>query len=186
MKTLLSAILVLIHGMVNAAVTLKPSGGSVEAMAIGRPAFLKVNGKGGPPKGEIKVNADKFDGRLEFDLSSLSTGIDLRDDHMRNKYLEVAKFPKAVLELQEQKLPKPWSNGGLDFSDAKFFGKLTLHGVTKPVEGRFSMNGGKAVTAKFAIKLSDFAIDIPKYAGITIADHVDVTVKIEGLTSAAN
>jgi polyisoprenoid-binding protein YceI len=56
---------------------------------------------------------------------------------------------------------------------------LKLHGVEKPVSGTFDLSGSGAspkLAAKFAIKLSDFGIGIPSFAGVTMADEVAVTV----------
>jgi hypothetical protein len=65
-----------------------------------------------------------------------------------------------------------------------FEGLLTLHGVTKPVSGKFSISDQRAVEASFSVKLIDFAVAIPTFAGVTVADNVEVNVKIGNLTAA--
>jgi polyisoprenoid-binding protein YceI len=164
-----------------AAVSLEPAGGMVEVVAIGKPSFLKINGKGEAPKGKIRVNGKKLSGKLDFNLNTLDTGIGLRNHHMKEKYLEVGKHPQASLEIPEQDLPAEFDPEHPEMREGEFKGRLTLHGVTKAVMGTFAVSEDSDVAANFKIKLSDYAIDIPKYAGITIADEVDVNVKIESL-----
>lgn len=72
-----------------------------------------------------------------------------------------------------------WSLEKPELKDANFTGQLTLHGVTKPVTGKVNMSDEKEIEAGFKIKLSEYKIDIPKYLGITVADEVEVTVKID-------
>ena len=62
-------------------------------------------------------------------LGTLSTGIDLRDKHMREKYLEV--YPTAILRVprNDLKLPAAGERGTFDAE-----GTLSLHGKTRPVK----------------------------------------------------
>ncbi len=66
-------------------------------------------------------------------------------------------------------------------SEQNFKGMLTLRGVTKPVEGKFSVGNKRDVSASFKIKLTDFNVEIPKYLGVTVADEVNIDVKIAEL-----
>src|SRR5215468_4263304 len=52
---------------------------------------------------ELKVEDDGSVLKFTVPLAGLQTGIGLRDRHMREKYLQVDKYPDAVLEL-------PWSS----------------------------------------------------------------------------
>jgi YceI-like domain len=91
----------------------------------------------------------------------------VRTDHMRDKYLEVAKFPKAVLKLD----PMPEAGGA-------FTGKLTLHGVEKPIAGKAE----KTATGygfKFDVNSPDFGIAEASYKGITIAKTIAVSGSID-------
>ena len=77
--------------------------GDVKFTAVGKPGFLKIRGesKGQFPKGSIKIEKDSVTGEFDFDLKNLDTGIELRNTHMKDKYLEVAKFPSAKLVLKD-------------------------------------------------------------------------------------
>ena len=112
------------------------------------------------------------DGALKLKLDSFQTGIGLRDRHMKEKYLEAGKFPEATLTLAKQTLPK---NGS-----APFEGELELHGVKKKVSGTAELlDGGKAVKASFPVSLKDYAITAPSFAGISVADQVNVETELK-------
>lgn len=127
-----------------------------------------VNATGGPA----------LDGSLAVDLRSLDTGISLRNDHLREKYLEVDKgpgFDKAVLSnitLNGVNVEAPDGKGS-------FNGALTLHGVTKPVSGPVEVRkagGGLRVRASFPVNLRDYNIAEPRYLGVGVKDTVQVDV----------
>ena len=101
------------------------------------------------------------------------TGIDKRDEHMRERYLEVAKFPIATLELK----PMPAFAPG----KGAFEGVLDLHGNKRPVSGSIEIRKRQQafeVEGDFQIKLGDFGIAIPKFAGITVAEDVAIHVVV--------
>lgn len=164
-----------------AAVTkLIPDGGEIKILAIGRPSFIKVEGKGAPATGEIKVDQGIASAQIKFELNSLDTGIELRNQHMKEKYLEVAQHPEALLELDGLPIGT-WSPQKPELKPTSFSGNLKLHGVTKLVQGTLEIAAGGIVTATMKIKMSDFNIQIPTYMGITVADEVEVKVKIDRL-----
>lgn len=172
------------HGVSYAApIKLEAKGGSVETLAIGKPSFIKIRGEGSAPKGSVVVNDQLAKGEFEFDVSSIDTGITLRNEHMRDNYLHVKKYPKAKLEIADLKLEKDWAMDKSQISNRDFKGKLTLHGETRDVSGQFSLGAKRDLEAKFKIKLSDYKIDIPEYMGVKVADEVEVKVKIAELKS---
>lgn len=160
--------------------TLQPVGGSVEILAVGKPSFLKIKGQGPAATGEVKIDSGKAKAKFQFELKELTTGIQLRDEHMREKYLEVGKHAQAILEVEGLDVGGGWSLKTPALK-SNFTGKLTLHGVTQPMTGEFEMKPDGRVEAKFKLKLSDFKIEIPSYAGITVANEVDVKVVVEKL-----
>ena len=151
--------------------------GKVEFLAKGWPALLKINGKGEGATGKVVIKDNKASGELKLNLSSFETGISLRDTHMKDNYLEVAKFPVATLTLKKIELPKNLKG------KAKFTGNLNLHGVNKPINGKLSFKGTKKginkVKAEFDLKISDFDIAIPSFKGVTVAEDVKVNVSSE-------
>jgi polyisoprenoid-binding protein YceI len=117
---------------------------------------------------------------LSVDLRSLDTGIALRNDHLRETYLEVEKgdgFDKAVLSEIQIAAPDPGAFQGR----TTFTGTLRLHGVAKAVTGPAEIRRSGAtvrVTASFPILLADFGIAKPRYLGVGVKDEVRVNVTL--------
>lgn len=146
--------------------------------ALGRPGLLKVRGEGATVRGEIIIDAQLAKGKFEVDLEQFKTGIGLRDSHMKEKYLETAKHPKALVEVNEVILPASWSPGQ-DATDVPFKGQLTLKGVAKPIQGKVTIKGPQLATqAEFDFSLQDYPVGVPSYMGITVAERVSVVVEI--------
>lgn len=182
MKSNVLAILVFMPMFAGAAPhQLTLSGGTVEVLAIGKPSFIKIRGKGEAPSGALQVEGKRASGKIEFELATLDTGIGLRNEHMRDKYLHVKEHPKAKLEIQNLDLPKEWTPAQAKLDGASFTGKLNLHGVIQDVKGTFTVGEKRDVTAEFKIKLTDYKIDIPEYLGVKVADEVTVSVRIDEL-----
>jgi polyisoprenoid-binding protein YceI len=138
---------------------------------------LKIKGESTGPQGKIDLNGQSVTGLLKLPLEELSTGISMRDEHMKKKYLEVEKFPAAELNVTKMDLPK--GADGTTTKDVPFTGELFLHGVKKTITGKADVTvqgGGYKVNSSFTIALSDYKIDIPSYAGIKVANDVTVNV----------
>lgn len=168
----------LIPTLATAAIPLKnqPGSGQVKFLAVGRPSALKVHGTATGPAGNLQLDGTQLKGAVTFALEKLDTGIALRNEHMKEKYLQVKEHPEAKLTLLDAPVEADFAKS-LSTSEKKFRGKLFLHGKEKEVSGTFEAKNG-LVKAKFPITLSDFAIDVPKYLGITIANTVDLDVEL--------
>jgi polyisoprenoid-binding protein YceI len=119
-----------------------------------------------------------FDGSLAVDLRTLDTGIDLRNEHLRERYLEVSKAPgydNAILSDIDLKGVDPVTPEG----KGSFTGSLALHGVKNTVTGSVEARkagAGIRVKATFPVNLADFHIDEPSYLGVGVKDTVQVEV----------
>lgn len=151
---------------------LEPQKGSLKFEAVGQPGFIKINGKGEGPKGELTVENDLLSGQLEYDLTQLDTGIGFRDRHMKENYLNTKKYPNARIVFEKQKINLTQK------VNQKIHGKLMFHGETKETEVQFNIDDSK-VTAQMNVLLKNFAIEIPTYAGITMAENVKVETTFE-------
>lgn len=165
------------EGSTPTAITLKsqPASGQVVFEAVGKPSFLKIKGQGEGPAGEVQL-APQVQGNFKFKMDTLKTGIDLRDQHMKEKYLQVAQHPTAELKIEEVQNFDP----AKESQSLPFKGQLTIHGVQKPVAGTVDIaksDKSYKVKAAFETKISDYAIDIPSYSGIIVADAVKVSVE---------
>ncbi len=174
MKKLLILVTIVLAQTSFAAATqyeFKPEVGKVGFKTKGWPNLVTIKGEGKGVSGSLQETAGKVSGTLTFDLTSLKTGIDLRDDHMKNNYLEVKDHPTAALTLKDATLPE-----GLK-GTMKFTGTLKLHGVEKEVTGEAKLDndsGQITMSAEIPVNLSDFKIAIPSYKGITVAEKVNI------------
>lgn len=153
----------------------KITSGTVTFLATGKPGFLRINGEGGEPAGHFTMDSAQSkvtSGDITVHLDAFKTGLSLRDQHMKEKYLETKQFPDATFKAA----PLAFKDGKLP-GETDLKGTLTLHGVTKPVTANVKVTEKKLsmqIEADFEIVLSDFQIAIPGYAGITVAEKVKV------------
>jgi hypothetical protein len=146
------------QGSAKAYVSLSPAGDFVATMKS---------------TGSAQVVGSKVSAKnIIIDLKSMTTGLDLRDDHAKNKYMEVSKYPEAIL------IEATGENG-------KGQGKLKFHGKEGHVTGTYKIEGGKTLTAEFNIKLSEFGITEISYKGIGVDDSVKIEVQVPVLVAAA-
>mgnify|MGYP000610268938 CR=1 FL=1 len=75
----------------------------VNFTAVGRPAFIKATGILPIEKADLTLKEGMLTGNIEVPLSKLNSGIETRDEHLKEKYLEVAKYPKAKFLFLYQK-----------------------------------------------------------------------------------
>jgi polyisoprenoid-binding protein YceI len=125
-------------------------------------------------------------GELVVDLTTIDTGIDLRNRHLREKYLEVAKpgFDKAV--LSEIRLPD--AKGEAFEGRSGFSGTLRLHGVSHAVSGNAEIHhdgDSVRVSASFALTLTDFGVEPPQYMGVGVANRLGVKVSLTAAHGSA-
>ncbi len=126
-------------------------------------------------------------GEISMDLATIDTGIGLRNQHLRENYLEVAKgkgFDRAVLsEIQLKD-----ANGEAFEGRTAFTGTLLLHGVKHPIEGKAEVRRdgvGRRVRAEFPLALTDFGITPPLYLGVGVANRLLVKVQLTALPGPA-
>jgi polyisoprenoid-binding protein YceI len=161
--------------------------GSIEFQAKGHPSALRIVGKGTGPQGSFAIAKQSVTGSASFDLTSLDTGISLRDKHMKEKYLQVDKYPNAKLSITQMNLPVAPSGGKVSAENVPFQGTLNLHGTEKPVTGtaKVDLDSQKVkIAANFDLNMADYGIEVPSFAGITIDNAVSVTIQSEGNVSA--
>jgi polyisoprenoid-binding protein YceI len=89
---------------------------------------------------------------FDVDLPSIDTGIPLRNEHMRDNFLETGKFPKATFKVTklETKVKPPLKNGQVVTMMAT--GPFTVHGksVIKTIPVQVTNRGNAIrVHAKF-------------------------------------
>jgi polyisoprenoid-binding protein YceI len=105
-------------------------------------------------------------------LTHLETGIDLRDQHMRDKCLEVQKYPDAVLEVSWSAITLPEDGKSVS---GKAQGKMTLHGKTRDVSFTYAVKrtGSRyAASGSVTLDIRPFDIHVPSYLGMTVKPDI--------------
>jgi polyisoprenoid-binding protein YceI len=152
---------------------------NVEFEAKGMPSLLTIKGLKGSGIGNLKIVKDLFSGEIFVDLNNFDTDIDTRNEHMKEKYLETGKanFNISKLKFNSVLINKDFLVKAKKIENQKIEGLLSLHGVDKNIDIQLvEMNavGSDEISGivTFKVKLTDFGIEIPSFAGITIADEV--------------
>ena len=156
-----------------------------------------VTGVSNSVKGKVTFNiADvkTLKGSVTLPVSSLKTGIDLRDEHMKSKnWMDAENYPDIVFVIKGVSDVKTEADNKLS---AKVSGDFTTHGVTKQIVVPVSMTyldeseqtkqrapgDLLGVQATFNITLSDYDID-NMVIGQKMADNIEIKVNIVGSSS---
>lgn len=108
---------------------------------------------------------------LSVYLDSIDTGIGLRNNHMKEKYLETDKFPMAnyngtIINIKHLSYTE---------TDIETEGILKIHGIEKEykISGKL-FNYGKLykVYASFNVSLKEFNIEQPTLLFISVDDNI--------------
>jgi len=162
-----------------ASIQLSKTAGQSSFVAIGNPSAIRIEGHGDAPEGELNTVDQgthlQLSGELKLNLKSYHTGIDMRDRHMKEKYFEVDKFETATFKIENLKIDKAILKNE-KVTQLPFSGSLLFHGVSRPIQGLLSVQKKEQliVSTQFQIKISDFNLAIPSFAGIKVADTVEV------------
>ena len=123
-------------------------------------------------------------GDIHVDLSSIKTGLALRDRHMRQNQLETGKYPEAVFTLTSLTLP----SGGLPegiLTRVNVKGTFSLHGVEHSIEpesyitlSNSSSGTAISVASNFTLRLADYNIKRPQFLMLRLAEEQQMTVKL--------
>jgi polyisoprenoid-binding protein YceI len=150
----------------------------------------KVRGRFTKFEGEVVTGDTLLNSSVtaEIDLSSIETGNEQRDGHLRSAdFFETEKHQNMT-----------YRSTGLRASgdDYVLEGELTLHGVTKEVPLKLELNGfgpdayggtRAGFTATGHINRSDFGITYNaaiEGGGVVVADRVDIHLEIEAVLKA--
>jgi polyisoprenoid-binding protein YceI len=132
-------------------------------------------------------------GEFHLPVSSLDTGIALRNTHLQSaQWMDAGANPNVVFHITKTEGVKAGKEDkGFKTFDAKLVGDLTVHGVTKPVKIDSTITvmpaGDKtksiakgdlmAIRAKFDVKLEDYGIK-NKVIGQKVAQNVTLDTVI--------
>jgi len=146
-----------------------------------------INGTSSRVSGTLSVNPSNLSsvsGRIEVPVSSLDTGVDLRDEHLHGSgWLDAARFPTAVFEIT-----------GVEGATAlqpdvearvTVVGRFTLHGQTRPVraETRVKLVTTEGpqhlrVRSRFTVNLPSYGVTVPALVRAKVSDNITVNVTL--------
>ncbi len=147
----------------------------------------KVRGNFKGFTGTVTIGDDPLGGSVEaeIDASTITTGDDNRDNHLRSAdFFEVDKHPKWTYRSTSV-TPKG--------SDFVVEGELTIHGVTRPVALDLEFNGvgpdpwggtraGFSATTEISRKEFGLEFNMPvEGGGVVVGDKVKVELEIEAV-----
>jgi polyisoprenoid-binding protein YceI len=135
-------------------------------------------GRSSAVTGTMEVAGDTVEEvRIEADLTRLTSDESRRDNAIRERGLESARFPTATLELVEPiRLASTPVKGQEVRGQGK--GRLTVHGVTREVDldltGRWS-GSTIQVVGQLPVKMTDYQIEPPRFGPVvSIEDRLAV------------
>lgn len=158
---------------------------------------IDITGKSGAVQARLQVRQDGKGVTLEhieasMPISTLVTGMAVRDEHMRKHIFTTASGEMPELRFESGKLECPGVTPGREATCA-IAGTLAIRGVPKefsiPLKIRQEANGfGFRATGDGVVKLSDYGIERPTQLGVKTANevkiHLDLSAKESAITAA--
>lgn len=141
--------------------------------------FSETMGRFNKAQGNFTIDGENSTFDISIDAASIDTGIEKRDDHLRNPdFFNVKQFPKLTFKSTSVK-----ATG----DNLSVTGDMTMHGVTRPVTfelkkiGEGQGPGGQyriGFSTDHVIKRSDFGMDkmIP-----AVGDDITLMISFEGI-----
>ena len=121
----------------------------------------------------------KGTGVIAVELGSLRTGIDQRDKDMRVEFLEVSRFPRAVLTIDSIVAPSAVALTAGGSVTGEVVGSFELHGVRRavkvPLTVKMENDGHVRVSGKFEVPFSDYNVQRPQRLFLKLGDVAQVT-----------
>lgn len=150
--------------------------------------FSAINVHGQSSSITAEATIQKSAGNLEIeslhavlDPKSLSTGMSMRDEHMRKRIFTNAKEELPAIEFTVSKSSCPEPKPGQD-AVCQMAGNLSMRGVAKPFAMSLKIrNDGKAykVSGDGVVKLSAFGIEPPCQLKVCVADDVKLRLEMQ-------
>ncbi len=134
----------------------------------------------------------RVEARVTVDLASLDSGVPLRDRHMRDRYLQTSRYPKAVFTLRRVVSPVPLVVTPDRPTPVRLEGTLQIHGIERPLAAEATVTrltretiGGRSFLleavrahAEFSVRLRDFGIATPRFLFFRMSQTQKVVVDL--------
>ncbi|MBE2253731.1 MAG: YceI family protein [Myxococcus sp.] len=144
-----------------------------------------VNGETRAMSGNFTVDAKAWGGSrgvFAVDLSTLRTGIDQRDEDMREEFLETRRFPYAILAIDSLTQASPAALTVGATANAVASGSFEVHGVRRaislPLKVKLDSEARLVATGSFSVPFADFNIARPRRLFLKLGDTAEVTFEV--------
>jgi len=118
---------------------------------------------------------------VRVDLASIDTGIERRDEHLRNPdFFEVEKYPTATVRVHSFR-----ADGETEAGRPRYLARFDfdLHGVTKTIEGEVVHAGESPLRfeGSLVIDRTDFGIGAPpsRWNPMSVAAEIPIRFEVE-------
>lgn len=165
--------------------TVEVQSGSVKFEATTNVSAISIHGQSGELKARALVTRENGQLILEeleakVDPKSLSTGMAIRDNHMREKiFANGGEAP--VLVFTSPKVVCPDGGKGKD-AVCQVSGNFSMRGVVKPfsIPLKVKADGNRyKVTGDGTIKITDYGIERPCQLGVCVTDAVKLKLEFQ-------
>lgn len=128
-----------------------------------------VTVEGKADAGTVDYKAQKAVGTVvELDAFQLETGMEKRDNHLREKVFAAKKKGDATIRFEVLEMPA---------GDGDVKGKLQIKGVAHEISFPVKREGN-TVTGSTQVSLEKFSLPRPSFMGVKVDDAVQVSFKI--------
>ncbi|MGE0788095.1 MAG: YceI family protein [Sandaracinaceae bacterium] len=128
-------------------------------------------------------NLSQVSGTFTVPVTSLRTGIDLRDEHLRgDSWLDAGRFPNLTLEVERVEGATRLEPNSA--TRIRLHGSFTVHGVSRPVvvnaTVRYIPGEHPEIRAqgRFTVRLTDHNISVPAPVRLKVSNEIVVNVSL--------
>jgi polyisoprenoid-binding protein YceI len=143
------------------------------------------------------TNLSSARGSVQVPISSIRTGLDLRDEHLHGSgWLDAGRFPNATLEITSVEGATALTAGAV--TRVTIRGRFTVHGVTRDVSAQAQVRWipasaelrAQGITgdliraqATFTVNLPDHNVSVNPLVRLKVSDQIRVNVTIRAVSS---
>jgi len=145
--------------------------GSVEFLSVA--TVESFSGKSNSVNGQINLSNNTLD--FFVDINTVTTGIKLRDEHMRENHLETEKYPFAEFSGNLSAIDPSVKDTQIVVAKGDF----TIRGKAKSmiINGKVLFKGNVLfIKAEWDVRLADHDIPLPKFLFLKLSDTQKVSL----------
>lgn len=188
--TLLVSAPAISHAQDSKATAVEVRGGTAQFEAATNISAIRIHGKSAALTGRARVKTDGGTLAIEaldatLPVSTLGTGMDLRDSHMRKYVFTTSDGKTPDLHFAAERTACV-ANGPQ--STCQLQGELSLRGTTRPftISLKVSKEGdGFRAVGDSIVKLSTYGIDAPSQLGVRTQDDVKLHLEFTARPATA-